>query len=74
MYYQSLESVLGELVTLLLEAGLELYLRFRDRLDQLATLANQIGWGFGDFVTEQMLLLEDEFAQAAAQNQSTREG
>jgi hypothetical protein len=63
-YYNSLESVLLEMVTLLCEAGAELYPRFRDRVQQLATNANRIGWGYGDCVRDQVAYLEDELAGA----------
>lgn len=61
-FYDSLESVLRELVTLLCQEGAELYPRFRDRLDQLAEIAIHIGWGYGDCVSDQVGYLEDELA------------
>ena len=61
-FYNNLEAVLKELVTHLLQDGGELYPRFRERLDQLATNATRIGWGYGDFVLDQMGLLEDELS------------
>ncbi len=61
-FYDSLESVLHEMVKLLCQAGAELYPRFRDRLEQLAEIANHIGWGYGDCVRDQVGYLEDELA------------
>ena len=61
-FYGSLESVLHEMVKLLCQAGAELYPRFCERIQQLATHANRIGWGYGDCVLEQVALLEDELA------------
>ena len=60
-FYSSLESVLKELVTLLLEAEPDLCLQFRDRLSQFARIANRLGWCFADVVSEQMGLLDDHF-------------
>jgi hypothetical protein len=61
-YYNSLESVLNELTTLLLGEGRECYPQCRDRLARVEQLANHIGWGYGDYVCEQMAMLEDELA------------
>ena len=61
-FYGSLESVLREMVTLLCQEGPDLYPRFRDRLEQLATIADHIGWGYGDCVRDQVGYLEDELA------------
>jgi hypothetical protein len=63
-FYSSLESVLGELVTLLCTDGRELYPRFRDRIQQLATHAGSIGWGYGDFLREQVFNLKDELGES----------
>ena len=59
-FYESLESVLCEMVTLLCQEGAELYPRFRERIQQLATHANHIGWGFGDCLRDQAGYLEAE--------------
>ena len=61
-FYDSLESVLREMVSLLLQEGPERYPRFRDRLEQLATNTLHIGWGYGDCVRDQVGYLEDELA------------
>ena len=63
-FYSSLESVLRELVTLLCTDGRELYPRFRDRIQHLATHAGSIGWGYGDFLQEKVFELEDEFGES----------
>lgn len=62
-YYNSLESVLNELATLLSGEGRELYAQFRDRLARVEQLANHIGWGYGDYVREQVAMLEKELAE-----------
>lgn len=59
-FYNSLESVLNEMVRLLSRESPELYPRFRDRIQRLATLANGIGWGYGDAVCDQVFCLEQK--------------
>ena len=49
---------------LLCTDGRELYPRFRDRIPQLATHAGSIGWGYGDFLREQVFDLEDELGES----------
>ena len=59
-FYNSLLSVLNELVTLFQSPpGRELYPQFQRRLRALAAAARDIGWGYGDEVAEQIGLLED---------------
>ena len=62
-YYNSLESVLNELAGLLRGKGRENYQKCRDRLARVEQLANHIGWGYGDYVREQVAMLEDELAE-----------
>ena len=63
-FYNSLESVLDEVVSLLRTAeGATLYPRFQDRITRLARAASGIGWGYGDHVTEQIELLETEIGK-----------
>ncbi len=60
-FYNSLESVLDEMVGLLkTPEGAALYPRFEDRITRLAMRAGGIGWGYGDHVAEQIELLETE--------------
>jgi hypothetical protein len=60
-FYNSLESVLDEMVSLLrTPEGAVLYPRFQDRMSRLAMRASGIGWGYGDHVAEQIELLEAE--------------
>ena len=61
-FYNSLESVLTEMAQLLMREGTELYPRFRERIRRLATLADGIGWGYGDAVRDQVYQLENELA------------
>jgi len=63
-FYNSLESVLDEMVGLLRTAeGAALYPRFQDRVSRLGRAASGIGWGYGDHVTEQIELLETEIGK-----------
>jgi hypothetical protein len=60
-FYNSLESVLDEMVSLLgTSEGAALYPHFQDRVNRLARMASGIGWGYGDHVAEQIELLEAE--------------
>jgi hypothetical protein len=61
-FYNSLESVLNEMAQQLMHDGTELYPRFRERIRRLATLADGIGWGYGDAVRDQVYQLENELA------------
>jgi hypothetical protein len=61
-FYDSLASILSEMVQLLLREGPELYPRFRQRVQRLTTHASRIGWGYGDELREQVYRLEIELA------------
>ncbi len=61
-FYNSLESVLNEMAQLLMDEGGAFYPRFRERVQRLATLADGIGWGYGDSVRGQVYHLEEELA------------
>ena len=61
-FYNSLESVLNEMAQLLMGAGAELYPKFRERVQRLATRAEGIGWGYGDALRDQVYQLENELA------------
>ncbi len=62
-YYNSLESALNELAALLRGEGRGMYGNLRDRLARVEQLANHIGWGYGDYVREQVVMLENELAE-----------
>jgi len=63
-FYNSLESVLDEMVSLLgTSEGAALYPRFQDRVSRLVRAASGVGWGYGDHVTEQIELLETEIGK-----------
>lgn len=62
-FYDSLESVLNEMVRLLLRESPESYPRFRERIQRLATLADGIGWGYGDAVRDQVFILEEKLGR-----------
>ena len=57
-FYNSLESVLAEMARLLIKESPELYPRFQERLQQVPHAASDIGWGYCDTVSDQVLLLE----------------
>ena len=59
-FYNSLESALAELATLLRGEAHGMYSQFADRLARLKKMARGIGWGFGDFVEDLALQLEEE--------------
>src|SRR6266404_196938 len=61
-YYNSLESALNELTELLRGPGRECYPQCRHRLGCIVQLANHIGWGYGDYVRDHVVMLEDELA------------
>jgi hypothetical protein len=59
-FYSSLESVLNEMAQLLLLEGKELYPQFRERVQRLTLHADNIGWGYGDALQDQVYQLETE--------------
>jgi hypothetical protein len=59
-FYNSVESVLEELVELLCGKAREIYPEFRDRLARLEQMSDGIGWGFHDFVGDVVAQLEAE--------------
>ena len=59
-FYNSLESVLQELANLLRGEAWDLYPQVKDRLVQVERMADGIGWGYGDFVTDVVYQLQDE--------------
>jgi hypothetical protein len=61
-YYNSLESVLHEMTQLLRKEDPSLYPEFRERIQRLGDHADYIGWGYGDYLRDQVHLLEKELA------------
>ena len=61
-YYNSLESVLGEMTKLLLKDQPALYPQFQERILQLEAHADRIGWGYGDALRDHVRMLEAELA------------
>ena len=59
-FYSSVESALDELATLLIGEAAGMYPQFSERLARVDLLAGDIGWGFGDYVGDVVLQLEDE--------------
>ena len=59
-FYNSVESALEELFTLLHGETREMYPQFRDRLARVERMTDGIGWGFHDFVGDVVGQLEEE--------------
>ena len=59
-FYNSVESVLGELAALLRGAARQCYPQFSARLARLEQKSDGIGWGFHDFIAGVVCRLEDE--------------
>ena len=58
--YNSLDSVLHEMTQLLRKEDPALYPQFRERIQRLDAHAGHIGWGYGDYLQDQVNLLETE--------------
>jgi hypothetical protein len=71
-FYNSMESVLIEFTELLLGRGSDLYPRFRERIQGLATHADHIGWGYGDALGDYTGLLEDKLAAGTGSSQPSQ--
>jgi hypothetical protein len=63
-FYDSVESVLVELAALLRNEGRMLCPQFRNRLARLEKTAEDIGWGFGDFVGDVVQELDMELRRS----------
>jgi hypothetical protein len=59
-FYGSVESVLEELAALLRGEVREVYPQFRDRLARVEQMADNVGWGFCDYVADVVGQLELE--------------
>lgn len=59
-FYNSVESVLDELASLLRGEARSLYPQFRDRLAVVEQMTDGMGWGFHDFIADVVGQLEDE--------------
>ncbi|MFA4839560.1 MAG: hypothetical protein WC703_08805 [Candidatus Neomarinimicrobiota bacterium] len=59
-FYNSMESALGELATMLRGKVRGMYPQFRDRLASVEQMTDGIGWGFHDFVADFVGQLEEE--------------
>lgn len=65
-FYDSMESALKELATLLRGEARSLYPHVRERLAQVERMAGGIGWGYSDFVEDLVERLEEELGDASA--------
>ena len=63
-FYNSVESALDELATLLRGAAREFYPLFSERLASVEQMSDCVGWGFHDFIADVVGRLEDELGQA----------
>lgn len=55
-FYDSLCSVYGQFIDQLNSKGTEaMYLKFKERIDNLISSSSFIGWGYGDFVYDKSL-------------------
>jgi 5'-deoxynucleotidase YfbR-like HD superfamily hydrolase len=59
-YYNSLESAAAEMSRLLLGEGKAAYDQFSERIRRVESLANHIGWGYGDYIRDWAGTLENE--------------
>lgn len=62
-FYSSVESALGELAALLCGHAREMYPQFRERLEKVEQMTDGIGWGFHDFIADEVGRLEDELGK-----------
>ena len=55
-FYDRLCSIFGQFIDQLNVKGTEdLYLKFKDRIDNLVSSSSNIGWGYGDFILDKSL-------------------
>jgi len=59
-FYNSIESALNELATLLRGKARDLYPLFADRLADVESMSDCVGWGFHDYISQVVGELEDE--------------
>lgn len=60
-FYNSIESALDELSGIFWQEDHDLYPRFAQRLAQIETDTDGIGWGFHDYITDVVAELDAEF-------------
>jgi hypothetical protein len=60
-FYDSLETAFEEMSNMIRICGVDTYRLFSNRIKALAEHADQIGWGYGDFLVEEIALLKKEF-------------
>jgi len=65
-FYSSMESALGELAALIRGEARELYPQFRARLAKIEKDTDGIGWGFHDFIADEVDQLEADFVRFEA--------
>jgi hypothetical protein len=60
-FYDSLESAFEEMSNMIRICGVDIYKQFSDRISALTVNADKIGWGYGDFLIEEVKVLQKEF-------------
>lgn len=63
-FYNSVESALAELTSLLRHEARGMYPQLEDRLAKAEQLASGIGWGFGDFVSDTVAQLHADLGES----------
>ncbi len=61
-FYDSLESAFNEMSNMIRICGKDTYKQFKTRINNLTKDADSIGWGYGDFLIEEVELLKVEFS------------
>lgn len=64
-FYDSLCSVMDELASVLNTQGSAAYEKVADRLSQLSSDADGLGWGYGDHVTGVVASLDEELSSSS---------
>jgi hypothetical protein len=64
-FYDSLCSVMDELASVLKTQGSAAYEKVADRLSQLSSDADGLGWGYGDHITGVVASLDEELSSSS---------
>ena len=62
-FYNSIESALTEVAALLRGEARSMYPQLADRLAKTEQMAGDVGWGFGDFVSDAVAQLRDDLGE-----------
>lgn len=61
-FYNSIESALSELASLLIREARDVYPQLSERLARVEKITNGIGWGFHDYIADVVWQLEEELS------------